>query len=156
MSLTATTETLYASQDELTAALAQSSIDQLTIEVGGSQDSILVKQVLADASRVVDGYLGGRYVVPVTHAGAKSILRPHTLAIAKSMFLERRFAGKYDQAAQDARFASEKWLGMVAKKGGASVAGLTDLSAGDGTNVLTAGSNVPIFSDPDAVTGGLL
>jgi hypothetical protein len=46
---------------------------------------------------------------------------------------------------------------MVAKRV-ASVAGLTDLSAGDGTTtgVLTGGSNVPIFADPDAVTGGLL
>jgi phage gp36-like protein len=146
---------LYATESELLSMLDQESLDQFTIGPAATQDNVIVWKVLDDASRVIDGYIGGRYVVPVTDAGAITILRPHALAIAKSMFLERRFAGKYDQAAQEARWNAEKFLGMVAKRS-ASIAGLEDRSAGDGTTTLTAGSNDPVFIDPASATGASL
>lgn len=146
---------LYASETDLLAALDQTDVDQFTIGPTATQDNAITWKVLDDASRVIDGYLGGRYDVPVTDATAISILRPHTISIAKSMLLERRFAGKYDQTAQEARWNAEKFLGMVAKRS-ASIAGLTDRSAGDGGATLTAGSNEAVFIDPASSTGAAL
>lgn len=152
-----TTEALYATVEDLRSTFDAETLDQLTIEANGVQDNEVVLRVLGDASRVIDGYLGGRYDVPldVSLVGAMAILRPHCLAIAKSMFIERRFAGKYDQGAAEARFASEKWLGMVAKRGGASVYGLLD-SFVDSTGSLSAGSNAAVFIDPAFADGGVL
>lgn len=151
------TEPIYATVDDLRSTLDATTLDQLTIAAGADQDHEVILRVLGDASRVIDGYLGGRYDVPLVGvpAGTLSILRPHCLAIAKAMFLERRFAGKYDQGAAEARFASEKWLGMVAKRSGASVYGLSD-SIADTPGSLSAGSNDAIFVDPYLTDGGAL
>jgi len=130
--------------------LAQLSSDTVTA------DATLMQRVIDSAGNMIDGYLGGRYTVPITDAAALSILKPHCLIIAKYLLLERRMAAGYDDGGEKLFDQTMAWLKRVAE-GKASLTGASD-KAGQAVSeaeVYTIGSNEVVFVDPQE-TGGMI
>lgn len=57
----------YATQDDLVKRFGEAELLQLTDPTGGlgAIDAARVAQALADADRLIDGYCGGRYAIPL-------------------------------------------------------------------------------------------
>lgn len=139
----------YATPAELQNVLDLGTLAQLSAESGTAPDDAVLANVLADASDLMDSYLGGRYVVPVTAPSAVARLRPWCLSIAKWLLLERRLAGRYDQGAQFAFERALEWLRDVA----GSEASLADATPVSQASPSTAGGRGG--SDAAVFRGGL-
>lgn len=149
-------EVSYASHAELLTSMSQDVLDQLSIESGGSQDNATVDAVLVDASRMMDGYLGERYVIPIVGAVPLSVLRPYCKDIARYLLFERRTNGKYDAGLQATYLGALKFLQLVATRK-AGIPGAAELIAAPDTGDTTMGSQVAVFLDPnDATIEGML
>ncbi|MCF6174820.1 MAG: DUF1320 domain-containing protein [Victivallaceae bacterium] len=64
-----------------------------SIYPGGDTDPGAIADTTA-ASAEIDGYLAGRYTVPVTQAGALELLKSWALALAESLSYERAAGSK--------------------------------------------------------------
>ena len=122
----------YAAAADVLATLGTDLLDDLAkdSDTVGATDHTLA--LVEQCSRIVDGYVGSRYVVPLTAAAAVATVRPHAVNMARWMLLERRFSGRYDT--EGARWLYEQaltWLRDV-RDGKADVTGAT--SKGDSSS----------------------
>ncbi len=73
----------YAVLSDLVARFGETELIQLTDRVGdGIVDAAVVDQALADAGAVIDGYLAGRYLLPL--ASVPPILVSYACDLARS------------------------------------------------------------------------
>lgn len=86
----------YAAAADVLATLGTDILDDLAKDSDsvGATDHTL--SLIEQCSRIIDSYIGNRYVVPLTATAAKSIAKPHAVNMARWMLLERRFSGRYD------------------------------------------------------------
>jgi phage gp36-like protein len=86
----------YAAAADVLTTLGTDILDDLAkdSDTVGATDHTLA--LIEQASRLIDGYVGSRYVVPLTAAAAVGIAKPHAVNMARWMLLERRFSGRYD------------------------------------------------------------
>ena len=94
----------YAAAADVLATLGADIKDDLAMDVDLGTDYTL--SLIAQSSRLLDSYIGSRYVVPLTAAAALSTILPHAVNMARWMLLERRFAGRYDT--EGARYLYEQ------------------------------------------------
>ena len=104
----------YATQSDLASVLTDGQLAQLTADSGTSADATIVSKALADASAEMDGYLAGRYVVPVTGGSTDlDILRPHCLKLTKWLLYGRRaIGGDYQELERDYK-TTIAWLSGI-------------------------------------------
>src|SRR3954462_14116028 len=72
--------TPYATVDDVKARYPAKDLRELTDEAGETINDSLIAVALGDASVVVDGYLNGRYALPLVSVPANLVV--HTCAIA--------------------------------------------------------------------------
>lgn len=84
----------YAAAADVLATLGTDIKDDLAKDTDGGTDHTLA--LVEQCSRIIDSYIGNRYVVPLTAAAATGVAKPHVVNMARWMLLERRFSGRYD------------------------------------------------------------
>ena len=84
----------YAAASDVLTTLGTDLKDDLAKDTDAGTDHTL--PLIEQASRLLDGYIGNRYVVPLTASAAVGIAKPHAVNMARWMLLERRFSGRYD------------------------------------------------------------
>lgn len=84
----------YAAAADVLATLGADILDDLAKDVDLGPDYTL--SLIEQSSRLLDSYIGSRYVVPLTATAALATILPHAVNMARWMLLERRFAGRYD------------------------------------------------------------
>jgi phage gp36-like protein len=100
----------YCTQDDLVARFGAAEILALSdLEGSGSIDAARVTQMIADASATIDGYLGGRYQLPLTDT-------PEMLnTIAANMARYNLMGTRPTDEAADRNKNALAWLDKVAK-----------------------------------------
>jgi phage gp36-like protein len=109
----------YALAAQLLDFVGDKALADLSAESGPTYSAAVCGELLTKASAFIDGYIGGRYALPITDATALEILELHCLQIARWYVYERRAAGQYDKQAYDGFKASEDWLKRVQQGSGA-------------------------------------
>ena len=117
----------YAAAADVLATLGTDILDDLAKDTDLGTDYTL--SLIAQVSRVLDGYFYTRYTVPLTDATALATVLPHAVNMARWMLLERRFSGRYDT--EGARWLYEQSLNWAkdVRDGKADIPGAT--SKGD-------------------------
>lgn len=142
----------YATNDQLVDFIGEKQLAELTAESGSTPSTTVIDALLLRSSQFIDGYIGGRYALPVTDATALDVLEMHCLNIARWYAWERRAAGQYDRQAIDAFRASEDWL----KRVGAGKADLPGASprTSSSTVMTIGGSETQVFGTFNDYGGG--
>ena len=86
----------YAAASDVLATLGTDILTDLAQDsdtVGAANHTL---SLIEQCSRLLDSYIGNRYVVPLTAAAAIAVAKPHAVNMARWMLLERRFSGRYD------------------------------------------------------------
>ena len=106
---------MYATIDDLKQHMAENQIADLSDDSvpAAEMDAALVEHLLADASGIVDGWLAGRYAVPLAPP-APAMVRVATLDIARQMLFARRL-GEVPAAVDSAYKRTIAWLQAVAR-----------------------------------------
>ncbi len=136
----------YASQADLVTRFGSQELIELTDRANGNAiDSAIVTVALADADAIIDGYLVGRYAVPVTPTPAL------VLRVAADI---ARFLLHKDRPTESVRQAYEDALKMLAdlSKGFAALAGAAPapVNAAPATpigRILTSGGDKQLTRD---------
>ncbi len=114
----------YAAAADVLATLGTDILDDLAKDTDLGTDHTL--SLIAQVSRVLDGYFYARYEVPLTSATALATVLPHAVNMARWMLLERRFSGRYD--VEGARWLYEQSLTWAkdVRDGKADIPGATE------------------------------
>jgi phage gp36-like protein len=125
----------YGAAADVLATLGTDLIDDLAKDTDGGTDHTL--SLIEQCSRLLDSYIGNRYVVPLTASTAVAIATPHAVNMARWMLLERRFSGRYDT--EGARWLYEQAINWAkdVRDGKADVTGATGVAAAASTSAGT-------------------
>lgn len=140
----------YGSAADVLATLGTDLIDDLAKDSDGIGATDHTLSLIEQCSRLIDGYIGNRYVVPLTAAAAVAIATPHAVNMARWMLLERRFSGRYDT--EGARWLYEQAINWAkdVRDGKADITGGT--LVGDAAS--TAAGTTSWTSNPVVFTVG--
>lgn len=130
----------YATANDLKSQLAEDLQAELS-GVDTDPDTSIVNVCINDAEDFIHGFLGG-YQLPVSGALSVKILRVHTLIIARTYLVQRRFAGRYDASMAQQYQASLDWLKASPNLPDAPEQAVSDTP----TDTSSVGSDTPIFS----------
>lgn len=104
----------YATRTHMELKFGLQEIEQLTDlgrpRLGATNDAVL-NRALDDASAWIDGYLVGRYSVPVTDAAAQQLLSMHCCNVARYMLM----SAQADEAATKMYETAERFFTNIAK-----------------------------------------
>lgn len=142
----------YATQADLEAAIPLDKLAQLTTGSGATTDANVVTLALANASAVIDGYLGGRYAIPVTGTTALAILKAHCIVLTKWALFGRNDIGEaFGNSLKSDNDDTIDWL-MAVGKGTLSLPSGTPTPSVDveiSDTEATTGSETPVFTEPE-------
>lgn len=95
----------YATASDMQLRLGPAELQQLTdtqIPRLGDTNEAVLTAALDDATAMINGYIMGRYTLPITDANALAALRPHCCSIARftlmSQSADEQAIKAYDQA----------------------------------------------------------
>jgi phage gp36-like protein len=104
----------YAARSDMELKFGPQEIERLTDvgepRLGATNESVLYR-ALADASAWIDGYLVGRYSVPITESAAQQILSMHCCNVARYMLM----SVQADEAATKMYESAERYFMAVGK-----------------------------------------
>ena len=106
----------YCTVDDLSSVVPAPQLARYTAETGTEADTDVLDKLLADIADEIDGYLGGRYAIPVIDTAALALLRPRALAMAKVALLGRRDLDAKDDPNRVAYDNAVKWLQRIASR----------------------------------------
>ena len=132
----------YATQADMLARFGPAEVQQLTdinIPRLGATDAAVLATALGDASAWIDGYLRGRYPLPITDTGALALLRMHCCNAARYNLM----SVAPDEQATKLYEAAERYLVQVAQgKINLVAPDQVPAAAGAGSVIFNAGSKV--------------
>jgi len=106
----------YATEADLASLISETKLAQLTTESGNMEDSLVLTAALSDASSRIDGYLAGRYTVPVTDATSLAILKAHCIVLVKwFLFLRNDIGESFNGSLGNEYKATIDWLMAIGK-----------------------------------------
>lgn len=104
----------YATRNDLELSFGtlevQQLSDRLVPALGATNDAVLTF-VLTNATGIMNGYIVGRYQLPITDANALAALKPHCCAITRYMLM----SNSADDQAKDMYKAAIDFLTAVGK-----------------------------------------
>jgi phage gp36-like protein len=104
----------YATRAHMELKFGAAEVEQLTdlaLPRLGATNAAVLDRALADASAWIDGYLVGRYSVPVLDAGAQQLLSMHCCNVARYMLM----SAQADEAATKMYESAERYFMAIAK-----------------------------------------
>lgn len=140
----------YATQTEMEAACRAARMIELTEDSGSTVNATILTEVITQASRFMDGFLGGRYAVPITEAAALPILASHCVTVAMYRLWSRAgFPGR-ENPFRDEYTSTVDWLKDIAS-GKIPLPGGSSATADD---TASWGSEPQVFSSFEEETTG--